>query len=293
MTTRIFGALPALITPFRDGMVDEAAFAGLVERQIASGVHGLVPTGTTGESVTLSTEEHQRVIALCVEVARGRVPVVAGVGSSDTARTVAMAAHAKAVGADAVLVVTPYYNRPSQAGLIAHFTAVAEGGGLPVILYNVPARTGVDLAPETVAALARHPAIVGVKDAANQLDRATRQRALCGREFALLSGDDGTAVGYNAMGGDGVISVTANVAPELCARLQECCRAGDYGSAHDIDLRLSALHRALFMEPSPAPAKYALARLGLCREDVRLPLTPVSAATREALDAAMGRAGLL
>jgi 4-hydroxy-tetrahydrodipicolinate synthase len=293
MTTPFSGAMTALITPFRDGKVDEAAFAALVERQVASGIHGLVPTGTTGEAVTLSPEEQMRVIALCVEAARGRVPVVAGVGSSDTARTIELAQFAKTAGADAALVVTPYYNRPSQDGLAAHFAAVAEGGGLPVILYNVPARTGVDLLPETVAKLARHPGIVGIKDAANQLDRATRQRALCGEDFALLSGEDGTAVGFNAMGGNGIISVTANVAPELCARLQDCCAAGDYGSAHDIDLRLSALHRALFMEPSPAPAKYALSRLGLCREDVRLPLVPVSAATREALDAAMGRAGLL
>ncbi len=293
MTTPFTGTLPALITPFRDGKVDEAAFGALVERQIVSGVHGLVPNGTTGEAVTLSADEQKRIIALCVEIAKGRVPVVAGIGSPDTAKVIEMARFAKSAGADGALVVTPYYNRPSQDGLVAHFTAVADAGGLPVVVYNVPGRTGVDLLPETLARLARHPMIVGVKDASNQLDRATRQRALCGRDFALLSGDDGTAVGFNAMGGQGCISVTANVAPELCARLQECCAAGDYGSAHDIDLRLSALHRALFMEPSPAPAKYALSRLGLCQEDVRLPLVPVSAATREALDAAMGRAGLL
>ena len=293
MTAHFTGVMPALITPFRDGMVDETAFAALVERQIASGVHGLVPAGTTGESATLSPEEQKRVIALCVETARGRVPVVAGTGTPDTAKTIELTRHAKTVGADAALVVTPYYNRPSQEGMVAHFTAIADAVQLPLILYNVPRRTGVDLLPETVAKLARHPNIVGLKDASNELDRATRQRALCGEKFALLSGEDGTAVGFNAMGGQGCISVTANVAPELCARLQECCRAGDYGSAHDIDLRLSALHRALFMEPSPAPAKYALSRLGLCREDARLPHVPVSAATREAIDAAMGRAGLL
>ncbi len=274
-------------------MVDETAFATLVERQIASGVHGLVPNGTTGESVTLSADEQKRLISLCVEIARGRVPVVAGVGSSDTARTIELTRHAKTVGADAALVVTPYYNRPSQDGMIAHYTAIADAVQLPLLLYNVPARTGVDLLPETVATLARHPNIIGIKDASNQLDRATRQRNMCGRDFSLLSGEDGTAVGFNAMGGNGLISVTANVAPELCARLQECCRAGDYGSAHDIDLKLSALHRALFMEPSPAPAKYALSRLELCREDVRLPIIPVSAATREAVDAALARAGLL
>ena len=293
MTAHFTGTLPALITPFRDGMVDETAFTALVERQIASGVHGLVPNGTTGESVTLSVEEQKRVIALCVEVAGGRVPVVAGTGGSDTAKVIELTRHAKTVGADAALVVTPYYNRPSQEGMAAHYTAVADAVQLPLIVYNVPARTGVDLLPETLATLARHPNIVGIKDASNQLDRATRQRALCGRDFSLLSGEDGTAVGFNAMGGQGLISVTANVAPELCARLQDCCAAGDYGSAHDIDLKLSALHRALFMEPSPAPAKYALSKLGLCREDVRLPLIPVNAATREAVDAAMARAGLL
>ena len=293
MTAHFTGTLPALITPFRDGMVDETAFAALVERQIASGVHGLVPNGTTGESVTLSIDEQKRVIALCVEVAKGRVPVVAGTGSSDTAKVIELTRHAKTVGADAALVVTPYYNRPSQDGMAAHYTAIADAVQLPLIVYNVPARTGVDLLPETLATLARHPNIVGIKDASNQLDRATRQRALCGRDFSLLSGEDGTAVGFNAMGGQGLISVTANVAPELCARLQDCCAAGDYGSAHDIDLKLSALHRALFMEPSPAPAKYALSKLGLCREDVRLPLIPVNAATREAVDAAMARAGLL
>ena len=285
--------MPALVTPFRDGMVDETAFAALVERQVAAGVHGLVPNGTTGESVTLSVEEQKRVISLCVEVAKGRIPVVAGTGSNDTAKTIALTRHAKEVGAHAALVVTPYYNRPSQDGMVAHFTAIADAVQLPLILYNVPGRTSVDLLPETMASLARHPNIVGIKDASNQLERATRQRALCGRDFSLLSGEDGTAVGFNAMGGQGCISVTANVAPELCARLQECCKAGDYGSAHDIDLKLSALHRALFMEPSPAPAKYALSRLGLCREDVRLPLIAVNAATREAVDAAMARAGLL
>ena len=241
MTAHFTGVLPALITPFRDGMVDETAFATLVERQVASGVHGLVPNGTTGESVTLTVEEQKRIISLCVEVARGRVPVVAGTGSSDTAKTIELTRHAKTVGADAALVVTPYYNRPSQDGMIAHYTAIADAVQLPLIVYNVPARTGVDLLPETVATLAGHPNIVGIKDASNLLDRATRQRATCGRDFALLSGEDATAVGFNAMGGNGCISVTANVAPELCARLQECCRAGDYGSAHDIDLKLSPL----------------------------------------------------
>jgi 4-hydroxy-tetrahydrodipicolinate synthase len=293
MTTSLSGALTALITPFRDGKVDEAAFSALVERQIASGIHGLVPNGTTGEAVTLSTEEQTKVISLCVEITRGRVPVVAGTGSNDTARTIEMTRHAKKAGAAAALIVTPYYNRPHQAGLIAHYTAIADAVDIPVVLYNVPGRTSVDLLPETVATLSKHQNIVGLKDAGGLIDRATRQRIDCGPGFALISGDDSTAVAYNAQGGQGCISVTANVAPELCARLQECCLAGDYGSALDIDLRLHALHKALFLEPSPSPAKYALSKLGLCAEDLRLPLVPVSAATRAAIDAAMKTAGLL
>lgn len=293
MTTSLSGALTALITPFRDGKVDEAAFSALVERQISSGIHGLVPNGTTGEAVTLSVEEQKRVIALCVEIARGRVPVVAGTGSNDTAKTIELTQYAKAARADAALVVTPYYNRPNQAGLIAHYTAIADAADIPVILYNVPGRTGVDMLPETVAALSKHRNIVGLKDAGGLIDRATRQRIDCGGDFALISGDDSTAVAYNAQGGQGCISVTANVAPELCARLQQCCLAGDYGSALDIDMRLHALHKALFLEPSPAPTKYALAKLGLCSEEARLPLVPLTAATRAAVDAALGTAGLL
>lgn len=293
MTTSLSGALTALITPFRDGKVDEAAFSALVERQISSGIHGLVPNGTTGEAVTLSVEEQKRVIALCVEIARGRVPVVAGTGSNDTAKTIELTQYARAARADAALVVTPYYNRPNQAGLIAHYTAIADAADIPVILYNVPGRTGVDMLPDTVAALSKHRNIVGLKDAGGLIDRATRQRIDCGGDFALISGDDSTAVAYNAQGGQGCISVTANVAPELCARLQQCCLAGDYGSALDIDMRLHALHKALFLEPSPAPTKYALAKLGLCSEEARLPLVPLTAATRAAVDAALGTAGLL
>jgi len=293
MSSHFSGALTALITPFRDGMVDEAALSALVERQIASGIHGLVPTGTTGEAATLSTDEQKRVISLCIEVAHGRVPVVAGCGSNDTAKTIELVRYAKTAGADAALVVTPYYNRPHQDGMRAHYLAIANSVELPVIVYNVPGRTAVDLLPATVADLAKHPNIVGHKDASGLLDRATRQRMDCGAEFALLSGDDATAVGFNAQGGRGAISVTANVAPELCARLQECCLAGDYGSAFDIDMRLHALHKALFLEPSPSPTKYALSKLGLCAQDTRLPLVPVNAATRAAVDAAMKTAGLL
>lgn len=253
----------------------------------------MVPNGTTGESATLGVEEQKRIISLCIETARGRVPVVAGTGSNDTARTIELTRHAKTVGADAALIVTPYYNRPHQPGLIAHYAAIADAVELPIVLYNVPGRTNVDLLPETVAALAKHPNIVGLKDAGGQIDRATRQRLECGPGFALISGDDSTAVAYNAQGGQGCISVTANVAPELCARLQTCCLAGDYGSALDIDMRLHALHKALFLEPSPSPAKYAMAKLGLCSEEVRLPLVPVSPATRTAIDAALKTAGLL
>lgn len=293
MSTHLSGALTALITPFRDGKVDETAFSALIERQIASGIHGLVPNGTTGEASTLTIDEQKRVIALCVEIVQRRVPVVAGCGSNDTARTIDLVRLAKAAGADAALVVTPYYNRPHQEGMRAHYLAIADAVELPVVLYNVPGRTSVDLLPATVATLARHPNIVGHKDASGLIDRATRQRIDCGRDFALLSGDDATAVGFNAQGGRGAISVTANVAPELCARLQTCCIAGDFGSALDIDLRLHALHKALFLEPSPAPTKYALSRLGLCAEELRLPLVPVSAATRAAVDDALRIAGLL
>lgn len=253
----------------------------------------MVPNGTTGEAVTLSVEEQKRVIALCVEISRGRVPVVAGTGSNDTAKTIELTQYAKAARADAALVVTPYYNRPNQAGLIAHYTAIADAADIPVVLYNVPSRTGVDMLPETVATLAKHRNIVGLKDAGGLVDRATRQRIDCGGDFALISGDDSTAVAYNAQGGQGCISVTANVAPELCARLQQCCTAGDFGSALDIDMRLHALHKALFAEPSPAPAKYALAKLGLCSEEARLPLVPLTAATRAVVDAALKTAGLL
>lgn len=293
MTPRFHGLMTALITPFRDGAVDEAAYTALVERQIDAGVHGLVPNGTTGESATLSEAEQKRVISLCVEVARGRVPVVAGCGSNDTAKALVLLQHAKAVGADAAMIVTPYYNKPNQAGLEAHFTRLADGVQLPQILYNVPARTNVDLLPETLAALARHPNIIGIKDASNLLERVALQRRGCGAGFILLSGEDSTAIGFNALGGQGLISVTANVAPELCARAQEAALAGDFGAAQDINTVLAPLHKALFLEPNPAPAKAALALLGLCQDDVRLPLTPASAATREALRSAMGEARIL
>jgi 4-hydroxy-tetrahydrodipicolinate synthase len=293
MTPRFHGLMTALVTPFRDGAVDETAYAALVERQIDAGVHGLVANGTTGETATLSESEQKRVIALCVEAARGRVPVVAGCGSNDTAKALSLLQHAKAIGADAAMIVTPYYNKPNQAGLEAHFTALADGVQLPQIVYNVPARTNVDLLPETLATLARHPNIIGIKDASNQLERVAMHRRGCGAGFILLSGEDSTAIGFNALGGQGLISVTANVAPELCARAQEAALAGDFGAAQDINALLSPLHKALFLEPNPAPAKAALALLGLCRDDVRLPLVAANAATREALRSAMAEARLL
>ena len=287
------GALTALITPFRDDIVDEAAFAALIERQIAAGIDGLVPNGTTGESATLSLDEKKRVVSFCVEKAGGRVPVVAGCGSNETRQTIDLTRWAKTEGADAALIVTPYYNRPSQEGLAAHYRAIADSVELPIILYNVPARTGVDLLPETVAALSNHPNIVGIKEASRLVERATLLRRLCGPDFVLLSGDDPSALGFCAMGGQGCISVTANVAPDLCARLHECCAAGDFGSAHEIDRKLYGLHTALFTEPSPGPAKYALAKLGLCAPDVRLPLVPLSDGARGVVEQALVETGLI
>jgi 4-hydroxy-tetrahydrodipicolinate synthase len=293
MTAPLFkGVITALITPLRDGKVDEAAFTQLLERQIAAGVHGVVPMGTTGESASLHLDEHKRVVELCVQVAAGRVRVVAGAGSSATDKAVELVRHAKTVGADGALVVTPYYNRPSQAGMAAHFEAIAEAVQLPVLLYNVPGRTGVDLANETVAKLAAHPNIVGVKDATGDLTRPSWMRANIGTQFDLISGDDGSYLGYHAHGGVGVISVTSNVAPEAMVALHEAAAAGDYATARDWQDRLIGLHKALFLDNSPSPAKYALSRLGLCSEEVRLPLAPTADAVRPAIDRAMAEAGL-
>ena len=287
------GALTALVTPFRDGRVDEAAFRTLVERQVAAGVHGLVPVGTTGETATLNHDEHRRVTELCLEVAAGRVPVVAGCGSNCTAEAVELVRHAKAAGAQAALVVTPYYNRPSQEGLHAHFAAIDAACDLPVILYNVPSRTGVDLANDTVARLARLPHVAGIKDATGDLARLSLMRLETPHDFVLLSGDDGSALGYVAHGGHGVISVTSNVAPALCARQMEAARRGDAATALALQDRLIGLHRALFLDASPAPTKAALASLGLCADEVRLPLTPCAAPARESVAEALRTAGAL
>lgn len=289
----IHGSIPALITPFRNGTVDERAFQGLAERQIAEGSHGLVPCGTTGESATLSFDEHARVVALCVEVAARRVPVIAGAGSNNTAHAIELAKAAKRAGADAVLVVAPYYNKPSQDGLFAHFKAINDAVDIPIVAYNVPARTITDISVETLGRIAALPNVVGVKDATGDLGRVARHRAVCGEAFVLLSGEDPSAVGFNAQGGVGCISVTANVAPKLCAQIQNATLQGAYDGARKLDEKVAPLHKALFIEPSPAPAKYACSLLGLCSEDVRLPLLVCSDAAKAQIRAAMTHAGLI
>jgi len=287
------GVIPALITPFRDGAVDEAAFVALVERQIAGGVHGVVPVGTTGETATLSHDEHRRVVELCVRTVKGRVPVIAGAGSNSTAEAIELVAHAKAVGADAALVVTPYYNRPSQEGLYRHYEAINNAVQLPVLVYNVPGRTSVDISNDTLVRLSKLPNIVGIKDATGDLTRASFQRIQCGDDWVMLSGDDPTALGYLAHGGHGVISVTANVAPEACATFMNACMAGQWETALYWQDRLVRLHKALFLDASPSPTKFAMAHLGLCGEDVRLPIAPCSDAVKPAILEAMREAGLV
>ncbi len=293
MTAPLFkGVITALITPLRDGKVDEAAFTQLLERQIAAGIHGVVPMGTTGESASLTLDEHKQVVELCVRVAAGRTRVIAGAGSSATDKAIELTRFAKTVGADGALIVTPYYNRPSQAGLAQHFEAIAEAVQLPVLLYNVPGRTGVDMSNETVARLAAHPNIVGIKDATGDLGRVSWMRANIGGQFDLISGDDPSYLGYHAQGGVGVISVTSNVAPEAMVAMHEAAAAGDYATARDWQDRLIGLHKALFLDNSPAPTKYALSRLQLCREEMRLPLALTSDAVKPAIDRAMADAGL-
>lgn len=290
------GSMPALVTPFtEDGKVDEAAFAAHVEWQINEGSTGLVPVGTTGESPTLSHDEHKRVVELCIEVAAKRVPVIAGAGSNNTREAIDLAQFAQKAGADGLLVVTPYYNKPTQKGLIAHFAAVAESVSLPIIIYNIPPRSVIDMSPETMGKLAHgYSNIVGVKDATGKLERVSEQRICCGADFIQLSGEDGTALGFNAHGGVGCISVTANVAPRLCAEFQAATLAGDFKKALSYQDRLMPLHKAIFMEPGVCGAKYALARLGRMGSTVRLPLiSEVEAATAAAIDAALKHAGLL
>ncbi|WP_193336318.1 4-hydroxy-tetrahydrodipicolinate synthase [Devosia beringensis] len=288
------GSIPALITPMANGIVDEKAFASFVEWQIAEGSHGLVPVGTTGESPTVSHEEHRRVVEICVEVANKRVPVVAGAGSNSTAEAVSLAKFAEATGADAVLSVVPYYNKPNQEGLFQHFSAVASAVGIPVILYSVPGRTIVDLSVDTIARLHEaHANIIGVKDATGNMERASMQRSKLGPDFILLSGDDSSALGFNAHGGHGCISVTANVAPRLCSQLQTLSLAGDFVGARAVNDKLVYLHKDLFMEPNPSPAKYVANRLNLCANEMRLPLVPISKSTQDAMDFAIAHAGLI
>jgi 4-hydroxy-tetrahydrodipicolinate synthase len=286
------GVITALVTPFRDGAVDEAAFKALVEHQVSEGVHGVVPVGTTGETATLSHAEHRRVVELCVETVAGRVPVIAGCGSNCTEEAIDLMRHAKAVGADAALVVTPYYNRPSQEGLYRHFAALNDAVELPILLYNVPSRTSVDMTNDTVARLAKLPNIVGIKDATGDMARASLMRLMCGEDFAMLSGDDPTALGYIAHGGHGCISVTANVAPRACAQATEAALNGDFAAALAWQDRLVRLHKALFLDASPAPTKFVLARLGQGTEEVRLPLTPCAEAVKPAILEALREAGV-
>jgi 4-hydroxy-tetrahydrodipicolinate synthase len=289
----IRGSIPALITPMKDGAVDEAAFRKLVNWQIAQGSHGLVPCGTTGESPTLSHDEHMRVIEICVEEANGRVPVIAGAGSNATAEAIALTRHAKKVGADAVLSVTGYYNKPSQEGQYRHFMAIAEAVDIPILVYNIPGRAIVEIGVETMARLAKHKNIVGVKDATANLMRPSRERGAIGKDWRLISGEDGTALGYMAHGGHGCISVTANIAPKLCSDFQNACMQGAFEQALQLQDRLMPVHDAMFCEPSPAPVKYAASLLGLCTDEVRLPLVSATDEARAKVKAALTDAGIL
>jgi 4-hydroxy-tetrahydrodipicolinate synthase len=289
---RIKGSITALITPFKDGKIDEAAFRKLINWQIAEGTQGLVPCGTTGESPTLSHDEHNRVIEICVEEARGRVPVIAGTGSNSTEEAIMLTRHAKEVGCDAVLSVTGYYNKPTQEGQYRHFMAVADAVDIPIILYNIPARAIVGINLDTMARLSKHKNIIGVKDATANLTRPSLERLACGKDWLMVSGEDGTALGYNAHGGQGCISVAANLAPRACAEFQAACAAGDYAKAREYQDRLMPLHDALFCETSPAPVKYGASLLGLCSAEVRLPLVEASENARTLMKAAMQKAGL-
>ena len=288
------GSITALITPFLDGAVDEKAFAAFVDWQIKEGSHGVVPVGTTGESPTVSHEEHRRIIEIAVEVADRRVPVIAGAGSNSTDEAVSLSRFAEDIGADAVLSVVPYYNKPTQEGLFQHFSAVAKATSLPVILYSVPGRTVVDVTVDTMARLREaHANIAGVKDATASMEKASLTRSKLGPDFIMLSGEDMTALGFNAHGGHGCISVTSNVAPRLCAQFQNACQQGNYADALMLQDKLVPLHKALFLENNPGGVKYAAFRLGLCRNEFRLPVVPISEGNERAIDAALSHAGIL
>jgi 4-hydroxy-tetrahydrodipicolinate synthase len=287
------GSYTALITPFRNGVVDEDAFTRIVEWQLSEGTHGLVPVGTTGESPTLTHNEHKRVVELAVKTAAGRVPVIAGAGSNSTSEAVDFAKHAESAGASGLLVVTPYYNKPTQEGLYQHFKAVNDAVGIPIIIYNIPGRSVIDMSVATMTRLFELPNIAGVKDATANMARVSQQRAAMGQDFNQLSGEDATALGFMAHGGQGCISVTSNVAPRLCAEFQNACLAGDFAKALQLQDRLMPLHDTLFLETNPSPAKYALWRLGFCEAEARLPLVPLQDATKKAVEKAMIKAGLI
>jgi 4-hydroxy-tetrahydrodipicolinate synthase len=291
--TQFKGSITALVTPFKDGSVDEAAFRAFINWQIQEGTNGLVPVGTTGESPTLSHSEHDRVIEICVEEAKGRVPVIAGAGSNSTAEAVAFSKHAEKVGADAVLIVTPYYNKPTQEGLYQHYKAINDAIGIPIIIYNIPGRSVIDMSVETMARLYELKNIAGVKDATANMARVSLQRQVMGSDFIQLSGEDATALGFMAHGGHGCISVTSNVAPRLCAEMQNACLKGDYASALKVQDRLMPLHTNLFLETNPTPVKYAASLLGLMEDTVRLPLVPASEGAKQAVRSAMVHAGLI
>ncbi len=291
--TSLRGSLTALVTPFKNGSLDEGAFRALVDWQVAEGTSGLVPVGTTGESPTLSHDEHKQVVAWCVEQARGRVPVVAGAGSNSTKEAIELSQHAEQAGAAAVLVVTPYYNKPTQEGLYQHYKAINDAIGIPIIIYNIPGRSVIDMSVETMARLYELNNIAGVKDATANVVRVSQQRAAMGPDFNQLSGEDATVLGFMAHGGHGCISVTSNVAPRLCAEFQGACLKGDYVAALNYHDKLMPLHTALFLETNPAPAKYALSVLGRCADTVRLPMVPLAEKTKAAVREAMVHAGLI
>ncbi len=287
------GSIPALVTPFKDGELDVETLHALVEWHVGEGSSGLVPVGTTGESPTLTHAEHEIVVAETVKAAAGRIPVIAGAGSNNTIEAIRFVQHAQQSGAAAALVVTPYYNKPTQAGLIAHYKALHDASDIPIIIYNIPGRSVIDMSPATMGQLAKLPRIVGVKDATGDITRVSKQRATCGKDFVQLSGEDASALGFNAHGGVGCISVTANVAPRLCAEFQAATLDGDYTKALYYQDRLMPLHEAIFMEPGLAGAKYGLSRLGRCSDEVRLPLVGLTDSAKAAMDAAMRHAGLL
>jgi 4-hydroxy-tetrahydrodipicolinate synthase len=291
--TSFRGSFTALVTPFKNGSLDEKAFRDLIEWQIAEGTNGLVPVGTTGESPTLSHDEHNQVVAWCIEQARDRVPVIAGAGSNSTREAIEFAQHAEHAGADAVLIVTPYYNKPTQEGLYQHFKAINDAIGIPIIIYNIPGRSVIDMSVETMRRLFELKNIAGVKDATANVVRTSQQRAEVGADFNQLSGEDATALGFMAHGGHGCISVTSNVAPRLCAEFQGACGRGDFAAALKLQDKLMPLHQGLFVETNPAPAKYALSVLGKCDETVRLPMVPVSEKTRKVVRDAMVHAGVI